>query len=68
MHDKKSTTEKHAAASRTISIGMRIRRYGAERINQYGRSQATLDASGGRHWAIIHPVLLQRTPWSSISA
>ncbi len=29
-----------------ISITMRIRRYGAECIARYGRSRATLDATG----------------------
>ena len=38
---------------------MRIRRYGAERITQYGRSRATLDATGRHHRASIRPVL----PW-----
>ena len=47
---------------------MRIRRYGAERIAQYGRSRATLDATGRRHRASIRPVSPQRTPWSSILA
>jgi hypothetical protein len=51
-----------------ISMAMRIRRYGAERIAQYGRSRATLDATGRRHRAIICPVSPQRTPWSSILA
>ena len=45
---------------------MRIRRYGAERIAQYGRSRATLDATGRRHRVGICPVSPQRTPWSSI--
>ena len=40
MQDIKLTTEK-------------IRRYGAERIAQYGRSRATLDATVCHHWAII---------------
>ena len=39
-------------------MAMRIRRYGAKCIAQYGRSRATLDASGRCHWAIIRPVLL----------
>ena len=41
-------------------MAMQIRRYGAERIAQYGRSRATLDATGRRHLAIICPVLPQR--------
>jgi hypothetical protein len=49
-----------------ISMAMRIRRYSAERIAQYGRSRATLDATGRRQWASIRPVLPLRTPWSSI--
>jgi hypothetical protein len=36
---------KNAANSLAISMAMRIRRYGAERIAQYGRSRATLDAT-----------------------
>jgi hypothetical protein len=38
MQDIKSTTEKKGPASRAISMAMRIRQYGAERIAQYGRS------------------------------
>ncbi len=68
MHDKYSTTEINAADLLAISMAMRIRRYGAERIAQYSRSRATLDATGRRHWASIHPVSPQRTPWSSILA
>ncbi len=49
-------------------MAMRIRWYGAERITQYGRSRATLDATGRNHRASIRPVLPRRTPWSSISA
>jgi len=59
--------EKNAPTSLAISMAMRIRWYGAERIAQYGRSRATLDATGCRHRASIRPVLPQRTPWSSIS-
>ncbi len=58
MHDKQSTTEKHAAASQTISMAMRIRWYSAKCIAQYGRSRATLDASGRCHRAVIRPELL----------
>ena len=32
-------------------MAMRIRPYSAERIAQYGRSKATLDATGCHHWA-----------------
>jgi len=66
MQDIKSTTEKHAPTSRAILMAMRIRRYGAERIAQHGRSRATLDATGCHHQLSICPVLPRRTPWSSI--
>ena len=59
---------KNAAYLLAISMAMPIRRYGAERIAQYGRSKATLYATGRRHRASIHPVSPQRTPWSSILA
>ena len=49
-------------------MAMRIKRYDAEQIAQYGSSRATLDATGRRHWASICPVLPWRTPWSSILA
>jgi hypothetical protein len=44
-------------------MAMRIRRYDAKRITQYGRSRATLDATatGRRHRASICPVLPRRT-------
>ena len=35
---------------------------------QYGKSRATLDATGCHHWAIICPVSPRRMPWSSILA
>jgi hypothetical protein len=66
--DIKSTTKKNGPALRAISMAMRIRRYDAERIAQCGRSRATLDATGCRHWASIRPVLPRWTPRSSISA
>jgi len=66
MQDIKSTTEKNGPPLRAISMAMRIKRYGAERIAQYGRSRATLDATGRRHRASIHPVLPRQTPWSLI--
>jgi hypothetical protein len=47
---------------------MRVRRYDAERIAQYGRSRATLDATERRNRASIRPVSPQRMPWSSILA
>jgi hypothetical protein len=53
MHHKLSTTEINAADLLAISMAMRIRRYGAERIAQYGRSRAILDATGCRYRAII---------------
>ena len=68
IQDIKSTKEKHAPASRAISKAMRVRRYNAERIAQYGRSRATLDATICRHWSSIRPVSPRRTPWSSILA
>ena len=68
MQDIKLTSEKHAPALRTISMAMRIRRYGAESIVQYGRSRATLDATERRNRASICPILPRRTPWLSISA
>ena len=66
MQDIKSTTEKNGPASRAIMMAMRIKRYGAKRIAPYGRSRATLDAIGRRHWASIHTVLPRQMPWSSI--
>ena len=67
MHDIKLMTEKNAPTLLAILMAMRIRWYGAEQIAQYGRSRATLDATGRRHRASIGPVLPRRTPWSSIS-
>jgi hypothetical protein len=46
MQDIKSTTEKNGPALRAILMAMRIKRYSAERIPQYDRSRATLDATG----------------------
>jgi hypothetical protein len=57
MQDIKLTTEKNGPASLAILMAMRIRRYNAERISQYGRSRATLNPTGHRHWASICPVL-----------
>jgi hypothetical protein len=56
-------TETNAPTSLAISMAMRIRWYGAERIVQYGRSRATLDVTGRRHRASIHPVLPRQMPW-----
>ena len=39
-------TEKNAPTSLAISMAMRIRWYGTERIFQYGRPRATPDATG----------------------
>ena len=68
MQDIESTTEKNGPASRAIWMAMRIKRYGAERIAQYGRSRATLDATGHRHRASIRPLSPRRTPWPLILA
>jgi hypothetical protein len=68
MHDIKSIAENNAPTSLAISMAMRIRWYGAKHIAQYGRSRATLDATGRRHRSSICPVLARRTPWSSILA
>ena len=62
MHDIKLMTEKNAADSLAISMAMRIRRYSAKHIAQYGRSRATLDATGRHHRASICLVSHQRTP------
>jgi hypothetical protein len=56
MQDIKLMTEKNAPASRAISKVMRVRRYNAEHIAQYGRSRATLDATERRVWASIRHV------------
>jgi hypothetical protein len=53
MQEIKSITEKNAPTSPAISMAMRISRYDAERIAQYGRSRATLDATGHHHRASI---------------
>jgi len=60
--------EKNGPASQSILMAMWIRRYGVKCIAQYGRSRATLDATGRRHWASIRPVSHWRMPWSSITA
>ncbi len=54
MHDIKSMTEKNAPASRAILMAMQLRHYGAERIAQYSRSRATLDATGRCYLAITY--------------
>jgi len=57
---------KNAVDLLAISMAMRIRRYGTERIAHCGRSRATLDATGRHHRASIHPISPQQMPWSSI--
>ncbi len=64
----KNDDRKNAPTLLAISMVMQIRRYGTKRITQYGRSRATLDATGRRRWASICPVLPRRMPWSLISA
>jgi hypothetical protein len=39
---------------------MRIKWYGAKCITEYGRSRATLDATGSHHRASIHPISPRR--------
>jgi hypothetical protein len=68
IYDIQLMAEKKAPTSLAISMVMRIRWYGAKHIAQYGRSRATLDATGRRHQASIRPVLPRQAPWSSISA
>ncbi len=68
MQDIKLAEEKNGPALRAILMAMRIRRYNAEHITEYGRSKATLDATICRHWASICLVLPWRTPWSLITA
>jgi len=55
VQDIKSTEEKHAPALRAISKAMRVRWYNAERIAQYGRSRATLDAQPWRNDIVLTP-------------
>ena len=67
MQDIKLTTEiMELLRERVILMAMQVRWYDAERIAQYGRSRATLDATGRRHKRSIRPVLPRRMPWSSI--
>ncbi len=61
-------TEKKSPTSLAILMAIGIRWYSAKQIAQYGRSRATLDATGRRHRASIHPVLPRQMPWSSILA
>jgi len=46
---------KNAAALLAISMTTRISRYGAECIAQWGRSRATLDATGRHHRQLFAP-------------
>ena len=62
MQDITLTTEKHATISRAMLMAIWIRWYGAEHIAQYGRSRATLNATGLRHRAIIRRILPRQTP------
>ena len=66
MQHLKLTKEKNGPASRAISMVMWIRQYDAEHIAQYGRSRATLGATGRRHRVSIRLISPQRKPWSSI--
>ena len=68
IQDIKLMKEKHAPALQAIMKAMRVRWYDSERIAQYGRCRATLDATERCDWACICPVLPQRTPWSLILA
>jgi hypothetical protein len=49
MQDIQSMTEINGPALRAILMAMRVRRYNAESIAQYGRSRATLMPFGVRH-------------------
>jgi hypothetical protein len=51
---------KNAPPSLVNWAAMRIRLYDAKHITQYGRSRATLAATGRCHWASIHHVLPQK--------
>jgi len=66
MQDIQSTTEKNGPSSRAILMAMRIRGYDAKCITKYGRSRATLDATGRRHRVIgiKHQVVAL---WKSLS-
>ena len=68
MHDKNLTTEKNAPSSRAILMAMTMCRCDDKRIARCSMSRATLDleATGRHQWASIRPILLRRTPWSSI--
>ena len=68
VQDIKPTKEKHAPALRANLMAMRISWFSAERITQYSRARATLDATECRNQASIRPALSWWTPWSSILA
>jgi hypothetical protein len=63
MHGKKIDDRKNTLPLRAFLMTMWIRRYDAKHIAHDGRSRATLDAIGRRHWASIHPVSPWQTPW-----
>jgi hypothetical protein len=52
--------------SQAISKAMMMPWCNAKHIAQYGRSGATLDATGRCHKASIFPILSRRMPWSLI--
>ena len=69
MQDIKLTTEiMELLRERVILMAMQVRWYDAERIAQYGRSRATLDATERRDQASVCPVFPQQMPWPSILA
>jgi hypothetical protein len=55
MQDIKTGDRKNGPASQAILKAMRIRRYDAKHIAQYGRSRATLDATECGHWQLFTP-------------
>jgi hypothetical protein len=57
-----ATKENNAADSLAISMVMRISWYSAERITQYDRSRATLDATGHHNRASIRPISSEQKP------
>ena len=68
MHNKKNMMTKNKLPSLVMLMVMAMFRCNMARITQFGRSRATLDATGRRHRVSIYPVLPRRTPWSSILA
>jgi hypothetical protein len=55
MQDIKLMTEKHAPDLRAFLVAMRIRRYGAERIAWYGRSDSPWTPPSGNYLPRIAP-------------